>query len=358
MAEELPYEEKLKIYNRLQEEIEIRRARVAMPPPPPRAIIPDSPPDTPMRSKAPPKKKKDAPRAPRAPRKRKSVAPDRYSDDDFESEDFAVSQDLEDDEVDVFSTKKTVRGKRVHKDAGPDIIEAEFIGPDDILPADEYYSSCDELDKFESKRIRVEHERGSGIDMDNDSEDNKEDDSRRPYESMHSFCYGCEFTNSKNVATVRSSLIDMMEDMFLLEDNENKIARIIHEYYKQEVYYPKLHEGEPVPMWTSKSILKHMHDNLDPRNQLGKLEIKRINKHLKILDSMSYERVKFGNGKSKTRPVDKTLDFVLKFSKQKESIYKHKYELLAFYNKESKINQAAAGSLIKDQHQIKIVRKE
>lgn len=355
MTNEPSYEEKLRIYNRIQEEIRIRQERAAMPPPP-RIILFDSPPDTPMPAKPPPKKKKEPPRA---PRKRKSVAPDRYSDDDFESDDFGASQDPEDDDVDVFATKKTARGKRgAFKDAGPDILEANFVGPDNIIPPDEFYSSCDELEKTQSKRVRPESDHGSGIEAGDDSDVVKDVDSSEPRESLHTFCFACEFTNSRNSESVRNSIVKMMEEMYLLDGNGNKVARAVHEYYKCEVYNPMRQEGIEIPMWTSKSILKHMRENLDPRNQIGKLEIERLNKHLMILDSMCYEEVKFGNGTTKLRPVEKTIDLMLKCMKQKESIFKLKFDSLAFYNKESKMNPSAAAALIKEQHHIKIVRKE
>ena len=161
----------------------------------------------------------------------------------------------------------------------------------------------------------------------------------------HDFCFLCDKRSRNNIERDKvTKIVDMIYENLIHQDDE-KIARCVHEYYKNEIYEKLKERGEEdVKMWTSRSIMKHISEILDPRYQLLKKEIRTINKEIEETSKYCYVIKTYDNGTRKKDINEKAHREKRAWIKLKMDLCKIDYDKLPLSNKNSKIDLEAAGT--------------
>jgi hypothetical protein len=161
----------------------------------------------------------------------------------------------------------------------------------------------------------------------------------------HEFCFLCDRKSHNKVGHDKIDKIVEMIQENLIEAEDEKIARIIHEYYKTEIYEKLKERGEQdVKMWTSQSIRKHISQILDPRYQLLKKEGKRVDKEIEEVSKYCYVIKTYDNGDRRKDINEKAHREKRAWIKLKMDLLKIDYDKLPLCNKKSKIDLEAAGT--------------
>lgn len=271
------------------------------------------------------------------------------------------------------------------KPAVPRVVDVRYYSADDFYPDPIYVSSCDEMDvdvDYENDDIGEEIDFGSIPSSEDEESENTDpsflpeseegrlliDHTKHPkppsiskalrkyqdpttlkrvkMEIDHNFCFLCDRKSHKKVGHDKvDKIIEMIQEN-LIEQDDGRIARHVHEYYKTEIYDELIERGEKdVKMWTSESIRKHISEILDPRYQLLKIDVRAINKQIKKMSKYCYKVLTFDNGKEKEDYDPKAQSEVRAWLNLKKDLLKMDYDKLPLCNKKSKLDLQAAGTV-------------
>ena len=283
------------------------------------------------------------------------------------------------------------------KERAPRVVNVRHYSAKDFNPDPIYESSCDEMSSDHDHEHEHEHDHDhnieeysidlahSPIDFGSESEDEREgergedddeeddeegelliDHTRKAMkkkpppplvpdtritkkakiEINHDFCFLCDRRSHNKVGHDKINKIMEMIQENLIEKDDGRIARHIHEYYKNEIYEELKKRGdEDVEMWTSRSIRKHISEIMDPRYQLLKVEVNRINEQIQEISKFCFEIRTYEDGKEEKGYDQKALSELRAWILMKEKLLSKDYDKLPLCNKKSKIDLEAAGTV-------------
>jgi hypothetical protein len=169
---------------------------------------------------------------------------------------------------------------------------ADFTGaiPPPPDPFDEVYSSCSEEDMpWDDEEEEEEEGEGGGDPWAPGGALARGDHGARNVDALigsggmtgtrggRMECFGCMFTSQSKVtrddanipATNVARLLRIFDELYTRMDNI-ALARIMHVYFKNEIYLPLRRRGLNVPMWRTRQIHEHFFCHiLDPRITIG-----------------------------------------------------------------------------------------
>lgn len=240
-----------------------------------------------------------------------------------------------------------------------------------IWDEDGYYTSCDEdpnvinekefieedfkkkmkltLDFKEVKKKIVKKIEEEEEDEENDfGDDNKFIEKIPIYNKINEtkkkesigYCFGCLFDSSeiKGQENAYSILIKFIENNYGKCDNYS-LSRNAHILFKNTIYLPSIKKKKFIPMWRTKTILKHIEEHiLEPRIFFGE-SIRNWKKYFnEIKDSISKVIIDEDSGISKKIPDKDVIKNCIEIQKLINDLYKIDVKKTLFFNENSNLN--------------------
>jgi hypothetical protein len=210
-----------------------------------------------------------------------------------------------------------------------------------------YESSCDELEEDDLNR---ESSVDSRFDFEEDGEegestmpwDNPRKRKRSNQKQSNRECFGCSWGNNGN-SSLSSSKINII--LTIIDENYGLIsnmslARMVHLYFKTEIYLPMIDKGESISNWRTKVILEHIESHtLEPRIYIGET-IKKFKRIQQVLENNIMTRKESSEGTIEVTCDTKNIKEIVNLSKSIKDLYNTPPKGLNFYNPDCKINFA------------------
>lgn len=164
-----------------------------------------------------------------------------------------------------------------------------------------------------------------------------------------SSCVGCNWSNPRFDKMQENSInmcIRIIEQRYGTMHNL-VLAKNVHEIFKTNVLPYQLEKGIDMPMWTTRSIYKHITEHsLEPRIYVGETihELKRRKRKLKKKTKVKQELT---NGDTRTVIDKNTNKSILDIEKEIRALYNVDTKGMNFYNKECSIDFGLLGKHIR-----------
>lgn len=227
------------------------------------------------------------------------------------------------------------------KQRSDEISDWSYISVSKILNEDDdYVSSCDELEETEYQ---------SNEDINIFSSDSEESQTHTVAQitksKADSECFLCNWVSNNGVSY---SLNKINVLVTMLETNYGKmnniaLAKAGHQYFKNEIW-PDIPRKFKIPMWRTKTALRHIEcHSLEPRVHIGE-NIKRFKRLSDVLENMSFRKIQNQNGEVIIAPDVKVLKTITDIEKTVRELYKSAPNTMNFYRENCKIDFTAISS--------------
>jgi hypothetical protein len=162
------------------------------------------------------------------------------------------------------------------------------------------------------------------------------------------FCFGCMWGNARDDPLDLNALNYCIK---IIEQNYGHMAnialsKIVHNYFKDNIYDPMKADGKSVPLWRTRDILEHLeHHIINPVIHLVE-KIRKYNKIITVLDNM-YFKVKINNAHQEILEADaKNIKLSVMLEKEILNAFKTKPKDMLFYNENYQINVSDIGKYL------------
>jgi hypothetical protein len=258
------------------------------------------------------------------------------------------------------------RNQQIEKENEDDVVSWDYTSVDNILENEDdlYYSSCEEEEDCEGEDEEEEEEleQHSSSSSPSSSDDDDLFSSNGPLKITNNiikkkkkggnkykdYCFGCAWGGPRGVTIPGSKINQCLK---LIENNygtmkNRELARVVHCFYKKEIYEPSNRLGRTLPMWRTYEILKHIEDHsIEPRIFIGE-SIRSLSKMYSAYKTMVFKDCKLKNGHSRKAGIERNVRTLLSLNKRMGELYRMNPKAMNFYNNDCTINLEAAGKLI------------
>jgi hypothetical protein len=161
-------------------------------------------------------------------------------------------------------------------------------------------------------------------------------------------CFGCMYSSKRDPSlkvNVVNNCISIIEREFGRVD-DMILAKMVHAYYKDNIFIPCLKAGKPMYMWRTVTIFNHIRKHIINPVIFLVNSVRKMQKMEDILCTMSFKEIGLVDG-SKRVVLDKdNYKLFLETNKRTEALLKNRPKEMIFNTDDFKIDPASVGKVI------------